>query len=433
MKNLLIIFIFQLAFVLTMAQAGDEDYFREDYLRNSDFVYKDNIKSVLLYKEGFEMAAPIVRLNSDDKLIFSFDDLDGDYQKYEYTLIHCDANWKDSDLMPNEYLESFQSDYIEDFQYSVNTIQDYTHYSHYIPNDVIRYRLSGNYILKVYTDGDPEDVVFTQRFFVFDPKVNLIARVKAPGRVEDRRSKQEVVFSINAEGLSISDPFREIFVTVQQNGRWDNAITDLLPRSVSGNELLYDYDGINVFDGGSDFRYFDMKSLRYNSFRIQSIDYSPQTGYQVYLHPDKVKKKNVYESTQESMNGRFLIKTEDMDYSAFEGDYAMVHFFLPYDTPLIQGKLYLFGGLTYWQYLPENELVYDYEAGGFRASIFLKQGYYNYKFMLLPNDSRVGDVTFIEGNFFDTNNQYNFYVYYRRMGGRYDQLINVTSILAHPN
>lgn len=433
MKNLLFIIIFQLAFVLTMAQAGDEDYFREDYLRNADFIYKDNIKSVLLYKEGFEMAAPIVRLNSGDKLIFSFDDLDGDYQKYEYTIVHCDANWNDSDLMPNEYLESFQTDYIEDFQYSVNTIQDYTHYGHYIPNDVIRYRLSGNYILKVYTDGDMENVMFTRRFFVFDPKVNLVARVNVPARIDDRRSKQEVVFSIMTQGLQISDPFREIFVTVQQNGRWDNAITDLKPRSISGNELLYDYDGINVFDGGSDFRYFDMKSLRYNSFRINNIDYSPQSGYQIYLHPDEVKKKNVYESTQESMNGRFLIKTEDMNYSAFEGDYAMVHFFLPYDTPLIQGKLYLFGGLTNWQYLPENELVYDYDEGGFRASIFLKQGYYNYKYMLLPNDSRVGDVTFIEGNFFDTNNQYNIYVYYRRMGGRYDQLINVTSILSHPN
>jgi hypothetical protein len=312
-------------------------------------------------------------------------------------------------------------------------MQEYTHYQNFIPNDVIRYRFSGNYILKVYVSGEPENVIFTRRFYVFDQKVNLLARVKAPSRVEDRFSKQEVVFSIEAQGLPLSDPYREVIVTIMQNGRWDNAITDLKPRQIRGTELIYDYDGVNVFDGGNNYRYFDMKSLRYNSFRVKAIEYTPETGYQVFLHDDKVKKKNVYENTQENMNGRFLIKTEDMNYSAFEGDYAMVHFFLPYETPLIQGKLYLFGGLTNWQYLPENELVYDYEAIGFRASILLKQGYYNYKFMLLPNDSKIGDVTFIEGDFFETNNQYTFFVYYRRMGGRYDQLINVTSVLSHPN
>ncbi len=433
MKALALLICFQLAILISFAQGQDDEYFREDYQRNTDFIYKDNIKSVLLYKEGFEMSAPLVRFNSDDKLIFSFDDLNGDYEKYEYTIVHCDADWNDSNLMPNEYLESFQTDYVESFQYSVNTMTDYTYYSHYLPNDVIRWRFSGNYVLKVFTDGDPENVVFTRRFYVFDPKVNLVANMKVPSKIDDRRTKQEVVFSIGTAGFPIADPFREILVTIMQNGRLDNAITDLKPREVSGTQLVYNYDGINVFDGGSDFRYFDMKSLRYNSMRVKSLEYSPETGYQVYLHDDKVKKKNVYESTQESMNGRYLIKTEDMNYTAFEADYAMVHFFLPYATPLIQGKLYLYGGLTYWQYLPENELIYDFDAGGFRASIYLKQGYYNYQYMLLPNDSKIGDVSFIEGTFFQTNNEYTFFVYYRPRGGRYDRLINVTSILSFPN
>jgi len=433
MKTIPFIVVFLLVSMFTVAQEDDTEYFKEDYLRNANFIYKENIKSVLIYKEGFEMSAPLVRLNSADKLIFSFDDLNGDYEKYEYTIVHCDADWNDSDLMPNEYLESFHSDYVDDFQFAVNTMQDYTHYKHYIPNDMVRYRLSGNYVLKVYTSGDPENVIFTRRFYVMDPKVNLHARIKAPSRVEERNTRQEVVFSIGTAGFSIGDPHREIMVTIMQNGRWDNAITDLKPRQVRGSELVYDYDGVNVFDGGSDFRYFDMKSLRYNSMRVKAIEYTPATGYQVFLHDDKVKKKNVYENTQESMNGRFLIKSEDMNYTDFESDYAMVHFFLPYDTPLIHGKLYLFGGLTEWNFLPANELTYDYEAGGFRASIMLKQGYYNYKYMLLPNDSKIGDVTFIEGNFFATNNEYSFFVYYRPLGGRYDQLINVTSMFSHPN
>ncbi len=414
-------------------QDNDYDYYKENFIRNSDYIYKDNIKTVLLYRVGYEMEEPVVQLNSNDRLIFRFDDLSGDYKKYEYTIIHCDADWNVSDLMPNEYLESFSDDYIDEFQYSVNTMQEYTHYWKTFPNDVIRYRLSGNYLLKVFENGDPDDVVFTRRFFVVDTKVSIMARVRKPSNISERDTRQEVRFSLQTAGLRLSDPLREIDVTIRQNGRWDNAITDLQPRLITGTELLYDHDGINVFDGGNGFRYFDLKSLRYNSFRVAAIDYTPKNGYQVYLHPDEVKKKNVFENVQESINGRFLIKTEDMYNNNFEADYANVNFFLPYSTPLIQGKLFIMGGLTYWQFLNEAELTYNYEKEGFEASLLLKQGYYNYHFLMLPNDSKIGDIELIEGNFFDNNNEYSFFVYYKPIGGRYDRLVNVTRILTFPN
>jgi len=263
--------------------------------------------------------------------------------------------------------------------------------------------------------------------------ISIAANAKVPSDVDDRNSKQEIVFTIMPLGYVIHDPNRELKVTIQQNGRWDNAITDLKPKNIMGNELRYDYDGVNVFDGGSDFRYFDMKSLRYNSFRVKSVEYSLETGYQVRLHADEVKLKNVAVNTQESINGRFLIKTEDMQSSASEGDYATVNFFLAYPNPLIQGKLYVFGELTQWQFLQEAELAYNYELKGFTGQMLLKQGYYNYQYMMLPNNSKIGDVTLIEGNFFETNNQYTIYVYHRPMGTRYDKLINITTFLTHPN
>lgn len=435
MKNIFIALLFTVV-VFTVGRAQQHtgyDYYQEDFVRNSDYIYKDNIKTVLVYKEGEEMEEPVLLLNSDDQLVFRFDDLDGDYKKYEYTIVHCDSDWNESDLMPNEYLESFQDDFIDNFQFSVNTMQTYTHYWKTLPNDIIRWRLSGNYLLKVYLDGDPENVVFTRRFFVVEPRVSIMASVRKPAKISDRDTRQEVRFSIQTEGLQLSDPNREIDVTIRQNGRWDNAITDLRPRLISGTELVYDYDDINVFDGGNAFRYFDIKSLRYNSFRVGAIEYSPDDGYQVFLHDDEVKKKNVYEDVQESMNGRFLIKTEDMTNTNFESDYANVHFFIPYKTPLIQGDLYIMGGLTYWQYLPEAKLSYNYDRGGLEGSLLLKQGYYNYQFLMLPNNSKIGEYEMIEGNFFDMNNEYNFFIYYKPRSGRYDRLVNVTKVLAFPN
>lgn len=436
MKNAQTVLVLTMLLFISFCElsiSAQEDYYQENYIRNSDFVYKKHIKSVQMYKEGFEMSIPVVRLNTNERLVFSFDDMDGDYKKYDYTIVHCNANWEESDLMANEYLESFTDDYIDDFQFSVNTMQKYTHYREVFPNDLIMYRLPGNYLLKVFNDGNPEDIVLTRRFFVQDPAITLNVMVKGASEVSQRDHRQELNFSLFPQGLSIVDPNREIIVTVQQNGRWDNAITDLTPRIVIDGELRYDNLGACVFDGSSDFRYFDMKSLRYNSFRVKSIEYYPDEGYQVYLHPDEVKKKNVYQYVQESMNGNFLIKTEDMNYSDFESDYATVHFTLPYEMPLIQGKMYVMGGFTSWQFLKEAELVYDYGETAYKAEFLLKQGFYNYQYVMLPNDSKIGDVTVVEGNFFETNNEYTFYVYYRPRGGRFDRLVLVQTILAHPN
>lgn len=426
---LTVVFLLVINALKTRAQ---DDYYEENFLRNSNFVYKKSIRTVLMYKEGFEMSDPIVLLNSDERLVFSFDDLDGDYKKYEYTIVHCNADWIESDLVPNEYLESFTDDYIDDYRYSVNTIQKYTHYQEIIPNDVIRYRLSGNYLLKVYTEGNPDDVVFTRRFFVHEPKVSLPVRVKMSSNVSERNFRQELVFSVIPQGIQVVDPYREIIISVQQNGRWDNAVTDLKPNLIVGSELKYDDVGKCVFDGGNDFRYFDMKSLRYNSFRVQKIEFDPQKGYQVYMHPDAVNNKNVYHYIQESINGNFFVKTEDMNYSETEAEYATVHFTLPYDIPLIQGKLYLMGKFSDWQYLKEAELFYDYNEAAYKAEVLLKQGFYNYQYLMLPNDSKVGETGLIEGNFFDTNNEYTFYVYFRARGSRYDRLVLVQKVLAHP-
>jgi hypothetical protein len=427
-------FVFSLILSLMVGNAiAQTDYFSEDFLRYEDFVYNPNIRTVLLYKEGFEMAAPIVALNSDERLVLTFDDLSGDYAKYEYTIIHCDADWNPSDLMPNEYLETFTDDFIDHFEYSLNTMQQYIHYHKIIPNEVIRYKLSGNYLLKVYLEGNPDDVILTRRFFVVDQRVDVAGMVRRPSRVDERNTGQELQFTINAGAIDLIDPFQEVKVTIRQNGRWDNSITDVRPRQVRGRELVYDHVSKHVFDGGSDFRFFDIKSFRYNSLRVEAVEYNPMDGYQVFLHEDQIKKKHVYQTVQESINGRFLIKTEDMPVSANQAEYAVVHFFLLHHTPLIDGKLYLMGGLTYWQFLREAELTYNYQRKGFEASILLKQGFYNYQYLLLPNNSKVGDVTFAEGSFYETNNEYTFYVYFRPQGSRYDQLVNVTMILTHPN
>ncbi len=100
----------------------------KDFFLHGDFIYKNNIRTVLFNQLGFELSDPLIRMNSDDRLILRFDDMDADYKHYNYTIIHCDAHWQPSELRPFEYIDGFYEDHIRDHRRSMNTRVPYTHY-----------------------------------------------------------------------------------------------------------------------------------------------------------------------------------------------------------------------------------------------------------------------------------------------------------------
>ena len=404
----------------------DNDYYKEDFLRYRDYIYKDNIKTVLLHRKSWELSPPLIIFNSDERLELSFDDLDAGVKDYKYTVVHCDAFWRPSNIQTYEYIEGFTEDYIDDYEFSYNTTQEYTHYSLIFPTQDQRITKSGNYILKVFIGDNIDDVAFTRRFMLLEPKINIKARIKMATNINDRNYKQEVDFTIYKQGYQIINPYKDLKVVMTQNGRWDNAKKNLTPKMIKNDELYYDYDEENVFKGGNEFRHFDIKSLKYQSERIKKIEYDT-LGNQIYLHDDQRRTYKVY-TTEKDINGQRLIKTEDGSNSNIEADYTYVHFFLPYSAPLVHGALYIMGALTDWQFDGESMMKYNYKKHGYEAAIYLKQGYYNYQYIFLENGKTVGDVSFIEGNHFETQNNYTIYVYYREPGKLYDKLIGVEKL-----
>lgn len=422
-----------LTLVITLCRplAGQEDdYFSETYIRHEDFVYKENIRSVELHREGWKMSPAVVGLHSGQQLILSFDDLDADVKTYFYTIIHCDAMWQASELSQSEYIKGFYDDEITDYDFSFNTLKEYTNYRLSFPTDYMGYTKSGNYILKVFVDEELDsNVVLTRRFIVSDPKVTISGEVVPPVKVEDRNYRQQIEFEIRTGKYYIPNPYRDLKVMVLQNWRWDNAVTNVQPRMVVGNRLDYNFNNELVFDGGNEFRAFDIKSLRYQSEKIAQISYD-YLGNQVYLHPDERRTFKQY-VRDDDINGKFYLETEDAEYNDIEGDYTYVHFTLPYAFPLVNGNLFVFGGLTNWQFTDEAKLVYDYENNIYETSLYLKQGYYNYIYAFLEDGVEAGDVTLIEGNHWDTNNGYIILVYYRQPGTYYDQMIGIEYLSAH--
>jgi Domain of unknown function (DUF5103) len=407
----------------TNVDTVSDDYYGSNSIRYEDYVYKKNIKTVQLRDESFELTKAILNLGSVEKLKLSFDDLDADLKNYSYTLIHCNYNWEPSDLMPNEYIDGFLDNSINDYRYSFNTLQKYTHYNVSFPNNSMRITKTGNYILKVYQDNNPESIVITRRFMVFQNKIAIESNVFAASIIEDRLFKHEIDFKINYSGYQINNPYNDLKIVLTQNNRWDNAKTNLKPIFVKDQELVYDYDEQNVFAGGNEFRFFDIRSIRYHSERIYGVK-TDSAGNHVELYKDEKRSFKRYYS-QSDMNGDFLIKVQEGRNSEVEADYCYVTFFLPYDAPLTEGNLYVFGAYNAWKCNTENLLHYNSARFGYECTLYLKQGYYNYEYVFLKDGEVAADETLIEGMHYDTENDYAIYVYHRQPGTFYDQLIGL--------
>ena len=407
---------------------------KDNYLKNSvitekkvspksPYIYKNGslniqIKTLLCHKKEDELSLPILNLNTDNQLLISFDDLDADIKDYYYTIIHCNSDWSESDLMQNEYIGGFTDKPITDYEFSFNTIQKYTHYTFNFPDDELKPMLSGNYVFKIFEEGG--ETIAYKRFMILETKLTIESQVRRATLADERNTKHEIDFSIKHPNLIIADPFSEIKVTIKQNNKEDNSITDLIPVYVKNNELIYDYEDDNTFSGNNEFRHFDIKSLRFQSDRIKKITYD-STYNHVYLFNDLKRPFDRY-SIEPDINGKFLIKSQEGWRTAIEADYAFVHFTLPADHTSY-GDIYIIGGFSDWQLKDEFRLRYNSKQKEYEGKIYLKQGYYNYHYALNDTITNQVDVSFVEGTHYQTRNNYYVYVYYRTVGDRYDRFV----------
>ncbi len=417
-------FIFLLDIILTLNSFASE---KTDNFYYQNAVYRDEIKSVQLFREGNELSNPVIELGSDAKLLLKFDDLAEDVKNYSYTLIHCDANWNESYVSQIEYLSGFPDNPVADYALSFNTTVKFVNYQLRIPNDDCSPKYSGNYALVVFEDNNRENLVLIQRLYIVEPLVRIEGLVKKATFDPFNGENQEVDFKIINEQLKLLNPAEDIKVVLMQNRRWDNAILDLKPNYIHDNVLDYDYNKENVFPGGNEFRYFDIRTKRHNGENVESIKFI-RPYYHVTLLTDAVRGNKKYGSYKE-MNGNFTIESQDrVTDSDTECDYMFVHFYLSLPSQLIGGSVNVFGALTGWNANKSNEMKWNYESAGYELSLLLKQGYYNYQYVYVPQGSKKADSANLEGSFFITENEYQIFAYYRDLTSRYDRLVGFVTI-----
>ncbi|MEO6252987.1 MAG: DUF5103 domain-containing protein [Ferruginibacter sp.] len=393
----------------------------------ADVVYKDNIKAVRFHMYGNQESLPVYKMNSGDQLELNFDDLEANVKSYYYSFQLCDYDWKPVDISPFLYTKGFTQQRIATYRYSSIALQRYTHYQAILPDRNTSLTMSGNYIVKVFLNGDTSQLAFTRRMLVLEQKASIGGQIVQPFTPQLFKTHQKVQFSANINGLNTFSAAQQIKVVILQNNRWDNAIRDIKPTFVRGNSLEYSMENTLVFPGGKEWRWLDLRSFRLQSDRVERADYK-KASTDIYLFPDADRSAQRYVYFRD-LNGMYLMETYETINPYWQGDFATVHFNLaaPNDQPYADKEIYLAGQLTNYEFNDKTKMVFNAEKGMYECTAFLKQGYYNYTYIAVDKNN-AADRRDLEGDYWETENGYTILMYYRSFTDRADQLIGVGKI-----
>ena len=390
-------------------------------------IYDSNVKTLQVLLNNVPLISPVVRINSSDEIVVSFDELSYEASNFYYKIVHCDASWYESDLASMEYLDGFDGGLIDMYEYSVNTTVNYIHYTLRLPTSEVKLKLSGNYVVKIARDGDFESgVVATACFSVVEPLVDMQVEVSGSTMNELNGRYQSLVLDLMVGAVGSRDKMQDFIVVVRQNNRRDNEVLLLSPSYVNGDRLHYENMEELEFEGGNQYRSVDFSSQYTYGVGIDRVDFEDNM-YQVVLEPDKTRVGNK-ESYAMDAHGGFLINLQKSVDSDIEADYMWVHFYYSVDEPYWDAKMYILGDLIYNAESFENEMHYDMLGRFYSKSLLLKQGGYNYVYALRPKNGSDMSVLQTEGSYGDSRNKYDVYVYYRPFGARYDRLVGMESI-----
>ncbi|MFK7806436.1 MAG: DUF5103 domain-containing protein [Saprospiraceae bacterium] len=419
MKNIKILLLFFLSPLFVFAQ--DEDV----GLRYEDYVYLDNIYSIKFTSGGLARNYPIVRLQSNSQLVLKFDVIGDDVRDYLYTIVHCDSDWQPSELQDIDYIDGFNEDDIENYDFSFNTVTNYTNYQLALPNGDISWTKSGNYLLKIYDDTDDKKLAITRRFVVADSRVAINGAMRRPANNTKNRTHQELDFIINFDQFPIRNPHTDIKVVVLQNGRWDTSIEIDKPMFVKPEELIYDFQDKIVFPAGKEFRFADIRTFEYRTNSIFEVS-ATRDHFDVTLHKDIDRTNQPYLSG-EDLNGKYVIESMEQRDGDLRAEYGHILFALDESPAFSNHDVYLFGEFTDWRIQERFKMTYNPLVNGYVGKVLLKQGFYDYMYAVVDRETGTIDLSELEGDWHEAENDYTVIVYYAPFGARYEQVIGIAN------
>lgn len=391
-------------------------------------VFHPDFRSLQVTVNNNPLAPPVITLYGDDRVVISFDELSDDRRYMRYELIHCDAHWRPEGLVDSEFLDGFNQGEVEDYAWSEATTVHYVHYRIVLPNAQMRFTVSGNYIVRVYPEDDPETTLLQARFSVSEMAVGVAGDVTTATDIDYNRSHQQVEFSVNVGEYPVEDLYNDLLITVAQDGRNDNIVTLRQPLRLQGRTAIYEHLRPLIFDAGNEYRRIETVTTRYPSMGVEGIDYL-DPYYHIFLRTDAPRAYGEYEYDRTQF-GRFFVREYDSTDSDVQADYIVTHFAL--DMPRSDDfDIFIDSDITGRAFDEGSMMNYNNATGRYEKILLLKQGAYNYQYLAVPKGTMTGRTATVEGDYYPTQHEYTVNVYHRPRGSRYDRLIGSTVIYSN--
>ena len=375
-----------------------------------------NIKTITFVQNNQNSIA-LFGLN--DPFEIQFDDLYGNEANYYYEIVHCNYDWKHSDLTKNEYLQGFDGIRIQEYTNSLNTLQLYSHYKIGFPNKNTRLLVSGNYIIKILNED--REVVFSRKLMLFEDLVSVPMQTKRARTLNTINFKQNIDFSIKSPNLLFQSPLQNVKVLLLQNGKLNEAITNIKPMYTIGNDLIYKYDSETQFWGGNEFLYFENKIIRAANNFIARVD-ANNGVYNTHLYTDNARINKSYTYNPDT-NGNFVPLNVNASNNGIEADYSWVFFTLSAPSFYEKKNIYVNGMFNNYAISDDNKMEYNQEKRIYEKAIMIKQGFTNYQYVVADETKKIDYENAVDGNFSQTENNYFAIIYYRENNQRYDRII----------
>jgi hypothetical protein len=375
-----------------------------------------NIKTITFVQNNQNSIA-LFGLN--DPFEIQFDDLYGNEANYYYEIVHCNYDWKHSDLSKNEYLQGFDGIRIQEYTNSLNALQLYSHYRIGFPNKNTQLLVSGNYMIKILNED--REVVFSRKLMIYENLVTVPMQIKRPRTLNDVNFKQNLDFTIKSPNLLFQSPLQNVKVLLLQNGKLNEAITNIKPMFTIGNDLIYKYDTETQFWGGNEFLYFENKIIRASTNFIARVDASNGV-YNTHLYTNEARTNKSYTYNPDA-NGNFVPLNANAGNNAIEADYSWVFFTLSAPSFYEKKNIYINGMFNNYALSDEFKMDYNQEKGIYEKAIMIKQGFTNYQYVVADGNKKIDYENAIDGNFWQTENNYFAIIYYRENNQRYDRII----------
>lgn len=402
--------------IATLSCVVNQGYAQNNHIMSS------NISSLQVTAGNNWLSMPVIEINGEDAINIAFDDFTHELHRYAYRLEHCEANWQPStEIFESDYCEGFaDGNTIEQEEQSINTNTIYTHYSLSIPNENCKIKLSGNYKLYIY-DENEGDTILSACFMVVEPLMKIGLSVTSNTDIDINECHQQLAMNLNYGSIKVSNPEREIHTVLLQNGRWETARRDIQPQYITYDGMRWEHNKSLIFDGGNEYHKFEILSTDHPTLGIEST-YWDGKSYHAKIWTDLPRPNYTYD---EDTNGAFYIRNSDNRENNRISEYVDVEFRLK--APLQNAKVYVNGVWTNGAFTPQYEMTYNNISQQYETTIKLKQGYYSYQYLCVSDNGEIKPVT-TEGNFYQTENEYQAFVYWRGLSHRTDQLVGYATI-----